>query len=289
MVAFSRILPIAATAYGFQAAAGLVFVPLGTEKYFDFCGSLGFLSTAFVSLYYPFLKDRYWHGVSAVNLPPLSALASRQILLNAALGAWAVRLGSFLFWRALKSGGDTRFDDIKKNPSRFAFSWIAQATWVFAVGLPVYLVNTVPAHAVPAMRIRDYASLALFAGSWAFELMADYQKTKWRQAKNNKQHGEKFINSGLWSLSRHPNYVGEVGLWTGIWALSVPALSTPYVPQYSWLVAGLSPLLTWALTRYVSGVPPLEAQNDKKFSGDPKYEYYKKNTPVFWPLGSGFS
>jgi len=102
------------------------------------------------------------------------------------------------------------------------------ASWVFLTGLPVYLVrsaslvrflryseimiaslaqvNIVPAHLHPALSCRDYASLGLYASSLLFEITADRQKTAWRKAQEKKEHEEKFITSGLWSLSRHPKY-----------------------------------------------------------------------------------
>ena len=58
------------------------------------------------------------------------------------------------------------------------------------------------------------------------------------------------------------SYVGEVGLWTGIWLLSVRSLRTPYFPRAAWVLAGVSPLVTWFLLRNVSGVPPLEVFRD---------------------------
>jgi hypothetical protein len=79
-----------------------------------------------------------------------------------------------------------------------------KATWITLVGLPVYLSNVVPASAHPPFGFRDYAALALFATSFLFELVADIQKFTWRLAKDNKQHDQKFISSGLWSISRHP-------------------------------------------------------------------------------------
>lgn len=59
------------------------------------------------------------------------------------------------------------------------------------------------------------------------------------------------------------SYVGEVGIWTGVWALSIPALkaNAPLLGNYAWLIAGVSPLMTYLLTRYVSGVPPLEVRS----------------------------
>ncbi|KAH9926838.1 hypothetical protein B0H21DRAFT_700749 [Amylocystis lapponica] len=277
MPLFSSLLPSAASAYGLQTALALIFVPQADEKFYDLGGALGFVSTSFISLYYPSLKARFWEGNTAVKIPAFTSFAPRQILLNAALVAWSARLGSFLVTRALKAGGDSRFDEVKHQPAKFTAFWMAQATWVLFVGLPVYMVNTLPSAAHPPLRSLDYVSAALFAGSWLFEIVADHQKTKWRRAKENKDHDEKFITTGLWGISRHPNYVGEVGLWTGIWLLSVRSLRTPYFPRVAWVIAGLSPLMTWTLLRNVSGVPPLEKAGDKKYGHDPKWHEYKRS------------
>lgn len=137
--------------------------------------------------------------------------------------------------------------------------------------------NILPAALHPPLGIRDYASLGLFAGSLLFEIIADRQKSAWRAAKDAKQHDDKFITSGLWSISRHPkyafffryfrifalsdscsfyfifSYVGEVGIWTGIWALSTSALQTAHYPSGTAMFATVSPLLTYYLLRYVCG------------------------------------
>lgn len=109
-------------------------------------------------------------------------------------------------------------------PILFYVSYIPAAAWVLLVGMPVYLVclipsvcfcidvfsfvqvNIVPAHLHPALSCRDYASLGLFASSLLFEITADRQKSAWRRAQRDKEHEEKFITSGLWSISRHPKY-----------------------------------------------------------------------------------
>ena len=72
-----------------------IFVPQANEKWYDLGGSLGFLSTTFISLYYPTLKAKYWEGAN-VSFPPLSSFAPRQQLLTAILVIWTARLGSFL-------------------------------------------------------------------------------------------------------------------------------------------------------------------------------------------------
>jgi len=148
----------------------------------------------------------------------------------------------------------------------------------------VYLTNMLPANLHPALRMRDYAFLTLYAGSFLFEIIADSQKSAWRKQKDAKEHNEKFISSGLWSISRHPNYVGEVGIWAGLAGLSTVALQSPYFPRWTPALAAVSPLVTYLLLRYASGVPPLERSGHKKYGDDPKYKEYVKTVPVFWPF-----
>lgn len=286
MPVFSSLLPTVVSAYGLQTALAAIFVPQANDKFFDLGGALGFLSTTFVSFYYPYMRVKIWDGAKLTPTPLLSTFAPRQILLNLALVAWSTRLGSFLFTRAIARGGDSRFDELKHQPVGFTACWMLQATWVLTVGLPVYLSNTIPAAVHPPLRALDCLGAALFAGSWLFEIVADRQKSAWRESKDAKEHNEKFISHGLWGLSRHPNYVGEVGLWTGIWLLSMSCLRTPYFPRGTWLLAGASPLVTWFIVRNVSGVPPLEKAGDRKFGDDPKWQEYKRTVPVFWPWGS---
>ncbi|KAF5353821.1 hypothetical protein D9758_010575 [Tetrapyrgos nigripes] len=240
----SKLLPPLATTFGIQTLCALIFVPQQNDKYYDFCGAIGNLSTTFVSLYYPTLQASFSAG-KLLPLPPLSSFAPRQLLLTAALGVWAIRLGGFLAQRALKAGGDSRFDETKKQPRRFTFFWMAQATWTFLIGLPVYLSNIAPASVHPPLGPQDYAAFGLFAASFLFEIVADHQKSAWRRAKERKEHDEKFISSGLWGVSRHPNYIGELGIWTGIWALSTAGLQTRHFPRGTVVLAGLSPLFTY--------------------------------------------
>ncbi|KAI0249150.1 DUF1295-domain-containing protein [Lactifluus subvellereus] len=282
MSVFSRLLPVAGGAFSLQAILAAIFVPQANEKWYDLGGSLGFLSATVTSLYYPTLKAKFWEG-APVPFPPLSSFAPRQLLLTAALGIWTIRLGGFLVQRAIKAGGDSRFDKVKHQPGTFTAFWMVQALWVLLVGMPVYLVNVVPAHLHPALSLRDYASLGLFASSFLFEIIADRQKSAWRRAQRDKEHEEKFITSGLWSISRHPNYVGEVGIWTGIWALSSASLQTAHYPRGTVVLAAISPLFTYYLLRYVSGVPPLERSAKKKWGQDVAWQTYKRKTPVFWP------
>ncbi|KAF8959527.1 hypothetical protein BDZ97DRAFT_1837545 [Flammula alnicola] len=285
MPVFSRLVPTITSAYALQALFALIFVPQQNEIFYDLGGAVGWISSTFLSLYYPSLKAKFWNGVPGA-LPALTSFAPRQLLLTAAVGIWSFRLGSFLAMRAINAGGDSRFDQIKKQPAKFTYYWMAQATWITLVGLPVFLCNALPAHVHPALGVRDYLAIGLYASSLLLEVVADRQKSSWRKAKENKEHDEEFISSGLWSISRHPNYVGEVGIWTGIWALSTASLQTAAYPRGTVALAALSPLFTWFLIRNVSGVPPLERAADKKFASNPKWLQYKLSVPIFWPWGS---
>ncbi len=90
----------------------------------------------------------------------------------------------------------------------------------------------------------------------------------------------KFISTGLWSKSRHPNYFGEILLWIGVAIVAVPALQ-----GWQW-VALISPVFVTLLLTKVSGVPLLEKKSDSKWGGQEDYEAYKKNTPSWSPSSS---
>ncbi|KAG1733595.1 DUF1295-domain-containing protein [Suillus paluster] len=243
----SPLVPVAASAYALQAGLACIFVPKAEDRFYDLSGAAGFLSTTLVSIYYPYIRSR--GKISPSAFLQLPSLAPRQALLTAALVVWSVRLGSFLAQRAIKAGGDSRFDEMKKDKIKFTGAWMAQATWIFVVGLPVYISNVIPASAHPPLRASDFISLALIAGSFALEVVADRQKSTWRREKEEKQHEEPFISRGLWGLSRHPNYVGELGIWTGMFGL---AAFSGALPLPAAVATAASPLLTYVLVRYVS-------------------------------------
>lgn len=111
-------------------------------------------------------------------------------------------MGSFLFDRVLKEGKDSRFDEIKKSPSRFAVAWTGQATWVTLCLMPVIAINSIPPvvfAAMPALKLTDVLGLAMYVGGITFEVIADRQKSQWMHEKRTKQHDEQFMTRGLWS------------------------------------------------------------------------------------------
>ena len=235
----------------------LAFVPAyiqQSERYYDLVGSITFLSM---------LVAVWWLG------PPADG---RTILLSAFIGTWTIRLGSFLFRRVHETGKDGRFDELKPSFLRFLLAWTMQGLWVsFSM-----------AAALAAMTSTVRSNLGIYAliGSliwitgFAIEVIADRQKRQFRKQPENKG---RFINTGLWAWSRHPNYFGEIVLWIGIAVIALPVLS-----GWQWVTL-ISPFFVTFLITRISGIPMLEERADEKWGGQPDYEAYKERTPVLIP------
>lgn len=239
----------------FLHAGGILFNNERTEKYYDFMGSVTFLLTLILSL-----------SLSH------SHITIRQIILSALVGIWTMRLGYFLFTRIHNNNGiDSRFTQIKANNFRFFMTWNLQGFWVFFSLIPIFVVNHTSND--KNLHLLDYVGVGVWIFGLLFEATADAQKSKFRSNPANK---EKFIACGLWKISRHPNYFGEITLWLGV-ALSAFAGSHSYS-------VFISPILSALLLIFVSGIPLLELKADEKFGKDPEYQIYKKNTPVLFPF-----
>jgi len=199
-------------------------------------------------------------------------LSSRQRLLCICVLVWASRLGCFLFARINRHGGvDNRFTAIKPDLSRFSRFWGIQGIWVFLTALPVFLVVSSPDKGPATLVGRDFAGMGVWLVGFLVEVVADRQKACWVDK-------SRFINTGLWALSRHPNYFGEICLWIGV---SICA-SSSFVHPCHW-VALVSPAIVALLLIKVSGIPLLEKMADKKFHEDPQYKEYKARVPVLVP------
>ena len=228
-----------------------------TEKFYDLTGSLTYITAISFALY-------------STNTSQNLDLGS--LIIGAAIIIWAVRLGSFLFMRIHKDKKDGRFDSIKTSFSQFFMTWTLQGMWVFICSSAALVAIASPTGVV--INIIFFLGLALFVLGFAVEVIADNQKTKFRSIPENK---DQFINEGLWARSRHPNYFGEITLWTGI---TVMGISTFEGMNY---LAIFSPIFSYLLLVYVSGVRMLEFRGQRKWGHLDEYNTYKKNTPKLIP------
>jgi steroid 5-alpha reductase family enzyme len=235
----------------------LVFIPaywFQTEKFFDLTGGLTYISVT----------------ILAVLASPV--VGGRSLLLASLVVIWAIRLGTFLFRRIQKAGKDDRFDELKPSFFRFLNVWTIQGLWVtFTVAAALAAITSSNRTELDVFAIVGFLIWAL---GFAIEVIADNQKGRFSANPDNKG---KFIQTGLWSRSRHPNYFGEIMLWVGIAIIALPALQ-----GWQW-VAMISPLFVTLLLTRVSGVPLLEKKADTKWGGQEDYESYKKRTPVLIP------
>ncbi len=235
----------------------VVFIPaflLQSEKFFDLTGSLTYITVITVTL---LLSGNF---------------DARAILVFVLVLIWAARLGTFLFRRVKKAGKDDRFDDIKPSFLRFLNVWTIQGLWI-TLTLAAALIAITSSYR-KGIDVFAIIGLLIWILGFAFEVVADLQKSRFNADPANKG---KFINTGLWSRSRHPNYFGEIVLWVGIAIIALPVLR-----GWQW-VALISPLFVTLLLTKVSGIPLLEKKADKKWGGQEEYEAYKKKTPILIP------
>ena len=232
----------------------IVFVPSflqRTEKFYDLTGSFTYLTVTAL----------------AVLLSPVRD--ARSILLWIMVSVWAVRLGYFLFSRIHRDGKDGRFDELKQSFLRFLLTWTLQGLWVSLTAAAALVAITTENRS--GLGIVEAIGILVWLAGFGVEVVADDQKRRWRANKRNKG---KFIDTGLWAWSRHPNYFGEIVLWIGVLIIAAPVLV-----GWQWVVL-ISPIFVTLLITRVSGVNMLETRADEKWGGQPKYEAYKAKTPV---------
>ena len=232
----------------------VLFIPaymFQTEKFYDLSGSITYISVVSYSFYNNYNSNDLNFG---------------NIILSLLIIIWAIRLGSFLFIRIKKAGEDIRFREIKKSPSRFFMTWTLQGMWVSICSACAL------AGIANGIEINSYfyTGLLIFTLGFITEIIADNQKSKFRRDPINK---DKFITSGIWKYSRHPNYLGEITLWLGISVISFSSL------EGLELVTLISPIFTYLLLVYVSGVRILEYNGNKKWGHLDSYKKYKEKTP----------
>ena len=244
-------------ALGCFAIQWLAFIParlLQTESFYDLTGSLTYIA------------------VTLAAVMTATAPSGAQWLIAAMILVWAGRLGSFLFRRIHAAGGDQRFDHIKVSTSRFFVAWTLQGAWVVMTSCAA--VSAILSEQPPAFGAVFTIGAAMWITGFVIEVVADRQKSRFRADPANEG---RFINTGLWARSRHPNYFGEILLWAGIAVMAIP-----YLSGAQWVVI-LSPLFVYALLTRVSGIPTLVRRGQQLWGDDPAYQAYLSTTPPLVP------
>jgi len=167
-----------------------------------------------------------------------------QILLATMISLWGIRLATYLFIRIIKTKKDKRFDGIREDFWSFAKFWFLQAISVWLISLASsYVLGQETASEI---RIISYLATLIWAVGLTIETVADWQKFVFKIKAGNKN---KKIKSGLWKHLKHPNYLGEIACWWGIFIYTLP-----WQNGISWLTI-ISPITITVLLLFVTGVP----------------------------------
>ena len=191
-----------------------------------------------------------------------------HILLASAVGIWSLRLGSFLLYRVIKRGKDSRFDGTRENFVKFGKFWLGQALTVWVLMIPSILAFG----ATLTLTIGSLIGLVVWASGLIIETTADIQKMNFA---NNPANKNKWIESGIWRYSRHPNYYGEILVWVGLYLYVIPGLSITQT-----IFGLISPIAITCLLLFVSGIPVLEKAADKRWGNLAAYQEYKRRTSL---------
>jgi steroid 5-alpha reductase family enzyme len=197
---------------------------------------------------------------------------TNKLILYAMVVVWALRLGIFLFLRIRKQKRDKRFDEMRNSLWKFGRFWLLQGASVYVILLACLFVWSKEGALFSWL---NWIGLTIFLAGLLIESIADYQKRKFSAKSENK---DKWIDTGLWSISRHPNYLGEMLVWVGVYTYAFSYLSIS-----ERLIGLLSPLYIICLLLFVSGIPLLEKAADQKWGENTEYKKYKKRTPILIP------
>ena len=245
--------------YSFITAQALVHIffvwaqKLKNWGVIDIAWGLGFLVTTYTAaVYYQNFSFSSWLVLAMVSF-------------------WGLRLAVYLFKRNHGKPEDFRYaqfrEEWKPNENLQAYIkvFFFQGLLMFLITLPqlFFIKRGFDLH-LGAVEIIGFL---IWLIGITFEVLADSQLAKFKKDPSNKR---KIMKTGVWSLSRHPNYFGEVCLWWGFYILLFN-----YIPW--WTIVG--PLLITFFIANVTGIPLLE----ERYKDNQEFQEYKGRTNMFFP------
>ena len=200
-------------------------------------------------------------------------LTTRVLLLGALVTLWGLRLSLYIFSRNHGKPEDFRYAKWREEAGSawwwrsFLKVFLLQGVIMWIIAIPLIAAQT----STPApfkCECTDYTGAALWLVGFIFEAGGDWQLARFKKDPANKG---KLLTTGLWSLTRHPNYFGDAAQWWGFWLLAFA--------NGAWWTF-FSPLIMTYLLMRVSGVALLERTLTKT---KPGYEEYMARTSAFFP------
>lgn len=195
-------------------------------------------------------------------------------IIYGAIMLWGLRLSWYLYRRNWHKPEDFRYQAMRKKWVKleklqaYIKVYLLQSGFALLMGITVIALGTLSLHSTGLF----IGGALLFILGFIFETLADAQMMAFQKIK---KPGE-ILTTGVWKLSRHPNYFGEVTVWWGIGIMAL-AHADAFLTAMVMLV---SPVTITYLLLGLSGIPILE----KRYEGDPNYEAYRKKTRAFFPF-----
>ena len=186
-------------------------------------------------------------------------------LLTGMIALWSLRLGTYLFIRIHRTGRDERFDEMRPHFFKYLRFWTLQAVSIWILALPVIF----GMEESFSLGLFQWLGLGIWMIGFVIESIADWQKFNFKQNTSNENS---FVNIGLWKFIRHPNYLGEIMIWIGLFIFVIPVLS-----GFTW-ISIVSPLWITLLLVKISGIPLLEKRAWKKYGSNASFKSYFNNS-----------
>ncbi|MBO0441832.1 DUF1295 domain-containing protein [Candidatus Enterococcus ikei] len=210
-------------------------------------------------------------GVTGYLSMPNKTVVSMIIL--GLVAVWGIRLFLHLAKRNIGKPEDYRYVNMRKRWGKhlaklkaYLNVFVLQGVLLLVVSMPILFTMT---SSVNTFYWWNGLGIIVWLIGFSFETIGDYELTQFK--KDSRNHG-KLLTSGLWSITRHPNYFGEALSWWGIFLISLNEV------RNIWGIIG--PITITLLLLFVSGVPLLE----KKYKDRSDFIAYAKKTPKFVPF-----
>jgi len=189
---------------------------------------------------------------------------------------WAVRLGGYLLRRILRKGVDHRFDNIRPYFKSFLKFYLLQtiSIWIVSLGFIEGLTASESEVVAATSSFLFPLGVILWAIGLVMQTVADAQKFSFR---NQVSNDGKYMDRGLFSIVRFPNYTGEILVWIGIFVVVIPVLQ-----GIEWFSI-VSPLWIIFLLVRVSGIPFLERSNAERYGHLAEFLTYQRSTKKLIP------
>lgn len=224
--------------------------------------------------------DAYWSVI-----PPLIALywtmaataqgidMARAWLVVILVWLWGIRLTAnwATFWPGLEHE-DWRYAPIKTNAGKwnaladFSAIHLFPTVIVFAACLPIYAAVAMDARPLNAL---DYLAAAVTLIAILIELASDIQLHRFLTHRKP----DEIMKTGLWALSRHPNYFGEWLFWAGLALFGLAAVPSAWF----WVVPGAVAMLVMFL---VASIPMIDKRSVER---RPEYQAHMARVSGFVP------